>query len=62
MPQLKKFLSKYETGLISNIDDKLLGQTRRHEGFVGSTTWRSAGPRPKMAMTAGSTWLGTTPS
>jgi 2-haloacid dehalogenase len=29
-PQLKKFLSKYRTGLISNIDDKLLGQTRRH--------------------------------
>lgn len=29
-PQLKKFLSKYNTGLISNIDDKLLGQTRRH--------------------------------
>ena len=28
--QLKKFLSKYQTGLISNIDDKLLGQTRRH--------------------------------
>ena len=29
-PQLKKFTSKLETGLISNIDDKLLGQTRRH--------------------------------
>lgn len=29
-PQLKKFLSKYQTGIISNIDDKLLGQTRRH--------------------------------
>jgi 2-haloacid dehalogenase/putative hydrolase of the HAD superfamily len=29
-PQLKKFLSKYQTGLISNIDDKLLGLTRRH--------------------------------
>jgi len=29
-PQLKKFLSKYKTGLISNIDDKLLGLTRRH--------------------------------
>ncbi len=29
-PQLKKFTSKFETGLISNIDDKLLGQTRRH--------------------------------
>lgn len=28
--QLKKFLSKYKTGLISNIDDKLLGMTRRH--------------------------------
>jgi 2-haloacid dehalogenase len=29
-PQLKKFLSKYQTGFISNIDDKLLGLTRRH--------------------------------
>jgi 2-haloacid dehalogenase/putative hydrolase of the HAD superfamily len=29
-PQLKKFLTKYQTGLISNIDDKLLGLTRRH--------------------------------
>ena len=29
-PQLKKFRKKYQTGLISNIDDKLLGQTRRH--------------------------------
>ncbi len=28
--QLKKFSAKFETGLISNIDDKLLGQTRRH--------------------------------
>ncbi len=28
--QLRKFSSKFETGLISNIDDKLLGQTRRH--------------------------------
>src|SRR3954468_6869037 len=28
--QLKKVLGKYETGLISNIDDKLLGLTRRH--------------------------------
>jgi 2-haloacid dehalogenase len=28
--QLKKFTSNLETGLISNIDDKLLGQTRRH--------------------------------
>ncbi len=28
--QLKKFGSKYQIGLISNIDDKLLGQTRRH--------------------------------
>ena len=27
---LKKVKSKYEIGLISNIDDKLLGQTRRH--------------------------------
>jgi 2-haloacid dehalogenase len=30
-PQLKKiFASDYKTGLISNIDDKLLGLTRRH--------------------------------
>ena len=29
-PQMKKFFGKFETGLISNVDDKLLGQTRRH--------------------------------
>jgi len=29
-PQLNKIRKKYSTGLISNIDDKLLGQTRRH--------------------------------
>jgi 2-haloacid dehalogenase len=28
--QLNKFAKKFQTGLISNIDDKLLGQTRRH--------------------------------
>src|SRR6476620_3924637 len=28
--QMRKFSSKFQTGLISNIDDKLLGQTRRH--------------------------------
>lgn len=28
--QMKKLLGAYQTGLISNIDDKLLGQTRRH--------------------------------
>ncbi|MTD46122.1 HAD-IA family hydrolase [Conexibacter sp. W3-3-2] len=28
--QLNKFRKKFETGLISNVDDKLLGQTRRH--------------------------------
>ena len=28
--QLAKFKKKFEVGLISNIDDKLLGQTRRH--------------------------------
>jgi 2-haloacid dehalogenase/putative hydrolase of the HAD superfamily len=28
--QLKKFMAKFETGLISNVDDKLLGMTRRH--------------------------------
>ena len=27
-PQLKKFVKKFKTGLISNVDDKLLGQTR----------------------------------
>jgi 2-haloacid dehalogenase len=31
-PALDKFKKKYEIGLISNIDDKLLGQTRRHLG------------------------------
>src|SRR3979490_2131116 len=29
-PQLEKLAKKYSLGLISNIDDKLLGQTRRH--------------------------------
>jgi 2-haloacid dehalogenase/putative hydrolase of the HAD superfamily len=29
-PQLKKVGAKVQTGLVSNIDDKLLGQTRRH--------------------------------
>lgn len=29
-PQLNKFKKKFEVGLISNIDDKLLGLTRRH--------------------------------
>jgi len=29
-PQLQRFGKKFEIGLISNIDDKLLGQTRRH--------------------------------
>jgi 2-haloacid dehalogenase len=29
-PQLKKIAAKFQTGLISNIDDKLLGMTRRH--------------------------------
>jgi 2-haloacid dehalogenase len=29
-PQIKKVQSKFQTGLVSNIDDKLLGQTRRH--------------------------------
>lgn len=28
--QLERFRKKYKTGLISNVDDKLLGQTRRH--------------------------------
>jgi 2-haloacid dehalogenase len=28
--QLRKFVNTFHTGLISNIDDKLLGQTRRH--------------------------------
>jgi 2-haloacid dehalogenase len=29
-PQLRKFAGSFQTGLISNVDDKLLGQTRRH--------------------------------
>ncbi len=29
-PQLRKFLGAFSTGLVSNVDDKLLGQTRRH--------------------------------
>jgi 2-haloacid dehalogenase/putative hydrolase of the HAD superfamily len=29
-PVLNKFTKKYSVGLISNVDDKLLGQTRRH--------------------------------
>jgi 2-haloacid dehalogenase/putative hydrolase of the HAD superfamily len=29
-PMLQKVAKKYKVGLISNIDDKLLGQTRRH--------------------------------
>src|SRR6202047_2887536 len=29
-PQLVKLAKKYKLGLLSNIDDKLLGQTRRH--------------------------------
>src|SRR5271168_5546950 len=29
-PQLQKISKKYKLGLLSNIDDKLLGQTRRH--------------------------------
>lgn len=29
-PQLKKIGKKYKTGLVSNVDDKLLGLTRRH--------------------------------
>jgi 2-haloacid dehalogenase/putative hydrolase of the HAD superfamily len=31
--QLKKFEKKFNIGLISNVDDKLLGQTRRHIPF-----------------------------
>jgi 2-haloacid dehalogenase len=27
---MKKFFSKYKTGLVANVDDKLLGLTRRH--------------------------------
>ena len=29
-PQLERFSKKYELGILSNIDDKLLGATRRH--------------------------------
>jgi 2-haloacid dehalogenase len=30
LPMLEKFKKRYQIGLVSNIDDKLLGQTRRH--------------------------------
>ncbi len=30
IPQLQKLARKYKLGLLSNVDDKLLGQTRRH--------------------------------
>ena len=33
MPALKKVTAKKQAGLISNVDDKLLGQTRRHFGL-----------------------------
>jgi len=33
-PALKKVKAKCELGLISNVDDKLLGQTRRHFGPI----------------------------
>ena len=33
-PALKKVKAKHQVGLISNIDDKLLGQTRRHFGAI----------------------------
>jgi 2-haloacid dehalogenase len=29
-PQLERFARKFDIGLLSNVDDKLLGQTRRH--------------------------------
>src|SRR3979411_2777768 len=32
-PQLQKLAKKYKLGLLSNIDDKLLGQTSRHLGL-----------------------------
>jgi 2-haloacid dehalogenase len=32
-PQVKKLRKKYDVGILSNIDDKLLGATRRHFGF-----------------------------
>jgi 2-haloacid dehalogenase/putative hydrolase of the HAD superfamily len=34
MPVLKKAKKNWDVGLISNIDDKLLGQTRRHFGAM----------------------------
>jgi 2-haloacid dehalogenase len=33
VPALKKVKNKFSIGLISNVDDKLLGQTRRHFGL-----------------------------
>jgi 2-haloacid dehalogenase len=32
-PQVKRLAERFEIGVISNIDDKLLGATRRHFGF-----------------------------
>ena len=43
-PALEKFEKKFEIGLISNIDDKLLGQTRRHFGRLRPRRHRAAGP------------------
>ena len=44
-PQLAKLAKKYKLGLLSNIDDKLLGQTRRHIPHrLRSRRHRPAGP------------------
>jgi 2-haloacid dehalogenase/putative hydrolase of the HAD superfamily len=49
--QLQKLSKKYQLGLLSNIDDKLLGQTRRHIGtdfdlVVTAQQVRSYKPEP----------------
>ena len=46
--QLERFAKKFEIGLISNIDDKLLGETRRH--FRSTST--SSSPRSRSAPTS----------
>src|SRR3979411_2455083 len=50
-PQLAKLAKKFKLGLLSNIDDKLLGQTRRHiptdfDLVVTAHQVRSSKPEP----------------
>ena len=69
-PTLEKLKKKFQIGLISNIDDKLLGQTRRHMPVDSTSSsprsrcaptspTRPTSPRPSGAWAprrAGSTW------